>query len=211
MTRALPSALLAVLALSALPSCGGGGSLGDPVVVDLTAVAGSDGTVHRDGTVVAGGPYLVGDTPANVGQRAFVRFSTAALPADAVVVFAELWIHQSLVTGAPYEGLGDAMFEHVRIDAGTGPGLDGADYGSAAVNEGFALLSRAPALGYKAADVTVAVADDRYVGLTTHDFRLEHWLVTDIDATVDRTTWNDAADALGNGNVPHLVVTYRLP
>jgi hypothetical protein len=205
--RRLPVALLVL----ALPGCGGDRSLGDPVALDLTVVPGVEGTIHSDGTVVPGGPYLVGDTAANVGQRALFRFSSAALPAGAVVESAQLRIHQSAVAGAPYAGLGDAILEHVSIDTGAGPGLDAADYGSAALSQGFAFVAGDPGLGYRVAEVAVALANDRAAGRTTHDFRLEHVLITDADATVDRTTWNDGADTVGNGNVPHLVVTYRLP
>jgi hypothetical protein len=201
-----------VLASISATGCGGGnGPSGPPVVVDLLVVPGSEGTVHSDGTVTPGGAFLIGDSATNVAHRALLRFSTAAIPAGAVLESAVLRVHQSSVVGSPYATLGEVVLQHVSLDRGAGPGLDAGDFASPPVSDGFAMLSRETTIGYHSIDLVVGVSNDLRAGRTTSDLRIHHVAGTDGDSTADRSSWNNGTDALGNGNVPHLVVTYRLP
>ncbi|MDJ0976269.1 MAG: hypothetical protein QNJ98_17545 [Planctomycetota bacterium] len=212
---------LASLSALLLAACGGGGGggtpPGGPLVYDYALVAPSidalDGLVRSDGTVsTTGSCGFVGDIDgprSNVGGTQFFAFDISSLPADAIIDSASLTLHQEAVVGDPYSSHGAVIVNHVNI----GPTLDAADFWIVPVENEVGILSADARQEAKRVDVTSAVRRSWREGWSRVDFSLA-WSrsgYTNSDGNPDFAIFNDGGDACGSGNVPTIIISYRLP
>ena len=214
--------LLVSLSALLLPACGGGGGGGDtapggPLLYDYVLFSASvdalDGVVRSDGTFSTTGTCgFVGDIDgprSSVGATQFFAFDLSRLPADAIIDSAALTLHQEAVVGNPYSSHGAVIVNHVNI----GPTLDGGDFWIVPVENEVGILSADTREEAKRVDVTSAVQRSQREGWSRVDFSLG-WSLSGYsngDGNPDFAMFNDGGDSCGSGNIPTLVINYRLP
>jgi len=194
----------------ALAGCGAGSVFDPPIVASMPNVETQSGFTYSGGPLfTSDGAYAirVGDSGGNDARRGFLRFDLSSIPAGATIEDAELRIGQYSVVGTPYTSLGAVLVDHVTM----GVNFDAADWGAAALAPNIGTLSSDSTLQEKSLNVTSRVLDDLNDGRTTSDFRLRFALTTDFDGANDYAEFNDLDDTAGNGQIPQLIVSYRLP
>jgi hypothetical protein len=139
--------------------------------------------------------------------RGFASFDLGSLPSGATIEQATLRLYQTSVIGNPY-GVGGGNIKVDHLDYGST--FDNSDYGIAALSASFTTLSSSATVGWKEADVTDALRDDRTNSRSRSQYRIHLAIeATGGDATGDFAYFESANNNVGTGNTPQLVVRYH--
>jgi len=188
-----------------LAACGGGGQT--TMRLDIPATDALTGDAIDGQTPLGSVQPFVGDTPTNLGIRAFYSFDLSGLPAGAAVTQAVFTTAQvGAPFGTPYADLGGAIVvTHVDL----GGTLDTGDFDSPALTPSPGAISDDPAAGVRSLDVTAQVVADLGAGRTTSEYRLAFAADTEGGNDEDTVQFEDALGA--GGTVPILSVLYVVP
>jgi len=190
----------------ALAGCGGGGSSGD-VTINIVSTLALDGYVQASGAVNTGDPLMAaGDSDTDDTARFFVSFPLAAIPAGATILDATLIVTQTNVSGTPYTDLGLLVVDHLNY----GATLEFADFGLAALDPAFGVLSSTAVLEVKTLDVQTQVEADIAALRTRSQFRGLFGALTDGNLDNDFANF-PTAEAANVNTRPRLQVTYTPP
>lgn len=212
-----------ILGLSALvlPACGGGGSGGpEEVTLDAPNEPGLTGmTLNRNnGQEIWGNPGIkppVGDLEApgfTQTYRAIYSFALPEIPADAVLVSAQLILHQRDASGDPMGLMQMVIVDH--IDMGdTYNGLAWGNFTLGTVSDAAGQpvpLSTDASLGERSIDVTAQVQADLDAGRVRSQYRLRGLLdAPNGNGITDLMTYTDSRDPVDSA--PRLLLTFQLP
>lgn len=200
--------LLAVIALAS--SCGGGDTP-DSFDAPSFSVQILDGYVTSDGFRDTVNLVRVGDqehvSPIRA-TRGFLSFNMPVLPIGAEIQSVVLRVYQLIAVGDPFPVLGNVVVDQVDY----GVVLDASAYAMPAVSSNVGMLTNSPEEGFRAIDITQRFISHMATGATRMQFRLRFTMMdADGDNLEDSVHFEDGDDTQGTGNVPSIIVNYKLP
>lgn len=210
---------LVFLAAFGLSACGGGGGGGDdgddpaePLEMTLRSEAGRDGYLSSGlGTTASLTSGIdVGDQDGLIDgsfRNGFVSFNPAPLPAGALISRATLRCYHTEMVGSPFFELGRITIDHLDY----GEELQPEEIRLMAITPDVAEFTPSSDVGWRSADVTVAVRQTLSTALPRCQFRLRFTLEPPGDGGNDFVTFEDGDGSQGTSNHPMLVIEYTLP
>ena len=177
-----------------------------PSQPQLDGIVTNTGVPAGNQEITPGDGEIGGDPPIEVVVRGFMSFDLSSIPENAAIKSVELRFYQVGLRGDPYATLGSLLLKHVDI----GDSLNSSDFRAPELGSLDLGQQTAPGSWYTVStgDLVSWVQDDLAAGRDRTQFRLQFDLDANGDGIVDMALIEGAANTLGSGNVPQLVIVY---